>query len=1009
MMKRIQFANFEIDLELFTLSQNGQQIRIGAKPLDLLICLIENRGRVVDREFLRQDVWDSAELSPATIPTCILELRRTLSDNASDPTFIQSLRGRGYRFIGAVRPLGGRHHSGPRTSDDLAFVGRDEELETLRASVRSINNIKKGRVILVTGEAGIGKTRLLEEFTDSVRGKTSSFLAKSPAIAGAPAFLPWTQLLNEALETCSASNIELVANASRLATVFPEIKVAKCLPLDKQGPSDRFTIFSQWTRTIRSIAEQSPIILGFEDVHRADRDSLALLYWISEELSDDPILLVATHRPYPGDSEVADTLSEICTMPQTTQLTLGPLSQHEISLLLDPLHGDRDAIGRSLKGRTGGNAFYVTHLIRCLNKLPDLDTAESLASSLPLNGREILVRQLSDLPTDTKDTLAAASVLGDQFQLEALSRILNSTPSRVIESLEPATRAWLIREDGSEYRFNHSLLRDALYQNTEASRRRELHLRAARDLIELDANSMSAQIADHIFNAIPIARGRDASRYAQIAGREAASRFAHVQSRAFFERALDILRTDRDARLSDQYSIMIDLAKATLYCGDRDRSRELLIQAANMARMENSPEKIAECALSLAPDFLTIEVGSYDSVLIGLIQEALESLGPNSISLRAQLQARLSQARQWEGLSHQNEKMALAALDTARISGDSNALLAALAARAESLHGPQQASNRLCHIVELGEVAQRTGNIHALLLQRTRLMTAYLELGEIRNIEIENERYRSEASKIGLPQYHWYPGATDCMLAMLRGDFSSADELAAEYRKAAGANPDQNFKQTFAAQHVLRALERDKSLSVLPLVENFAAQHKSVLSWSAAIPWFRWESGLEPEAREALDTFTEQDIRSMAREPGGGAGLALLAEVAAALDSEMHVKVLFELILPITDRCASAGYGVVYLGSFARYAGLLADSLGDTSRAVHLLSLAVEQEARRGAPTWHAYAQVDLDEIVTNSREYGGSGHGQITLLGGTNLESLPRLKRRLAASRFSEHSACGS
>ena len=410
-MNRIQFADFEIDLDLFTLCKAGLPVQIGAKPLDLLICLIENKDRVLDREFLRHEVWRSVELSSAAIPTCILELRRTLADDASNPRFIQSQRTRGYRFIGDVRRVGNRHRSGGRTCDNLVFVGRDIEIEDLRTSLRTVRRAKKGRVVLITGEAGIGKTRLLEEFTDSVRGTTPAFFAKSPSISGAPALLPWTQLLNNALESFSSSNAELVENARHLANVFPEIRVSPQPLKGLQPPPDRFAIFSQWTRTIRSIARRAPVILGFEDVHRADPDSLSLLYWISEELSDDPILLIATHRPYPGNQEVADILSEICGMPQTTQVTLGPLSQSDISQLLDPLHRDREATGKTLAERTGGNAFYVTHLVRCLDKIPDLDTAESLASSLPLNGREILVRQLSDLPPNTRDTLAAASVL----------------------------------------------------------------------------------------------------------------------------------------------------------------------------------------------------------------------------------------------------------------------------------------------------------------------------------------------------------------------------------------------------------------------------------------------------------------------------------------------------------------------------------------------------------------------------------------------------------------------
>lgn len=94
-MRRIQFDAFEVDLDLFTIRRNGERLPVGQRTLDLLICLIENSNRVVDHEFLRREVWDSATLSPAAIPTCALELRRALNDDPSHPKFIESIRGRG--------------------------------------------------------------------------------------------------------------------------------------------------------------------------------------------------------------------------------------------------------------------------------------------------------------------------------------------------------------------------------------------------------------------------------------------------------------------------------------------------------------------------------------------------------------------------------------------------------------------------------------------------------------------------------------------------------------------------------------------------------------------------------------------------------------------------------------------------------------------------------------------------------------------------------------------------
>ncbi len=131
-MRRIQFADFELDLELFTLERNGQPIEIGQRPLDLLICLIENRDRVVDLEFLRMEVWKGAALSAAAIPTCVRDLRKALGDSASNPRVIASRRGRGYHFIAEAKSAPGSRRNWTRAEEEFPFVGRYDQMRLLK-------------------------------------------------------------------------------------------------------------------------------------------------------------------------------------------------------------------------------------------------------------------------------------------------------------------------------------------------------------------------------------------------------------------------------------------------------------------------------------------------------------------------------------------------------------------------------------------------------------------------------------------------------------------------------------------------------------------------------------------------------------------------------------------------------------------------------------------------------------------------------------------------------------
>lgn len=962
-MRRIQFSEFELDLELFTLQHRKSPVEIGQRPLDLLVCLIQNRERVLDLEFLRREVWDSAALSSAAIPTCVGELRKALADSASSPRFIESVRGRGYRFIAEIKCAPRSNGTQTQPLEELPFVGRKTEMSVLREILRSSVAEARGHLVLIRGEAGIGKTRLLDEFLKTVPNSVRSYLARSSTIEGTPAFWPWTKILREALTEQKGTNLELVENAQSLSTAFPEIQGSVEYTLDRPANIDRFSILARWVKTIRSISQGTPLLLAFEDIHRADFDSLSLLAWIAEELSFDPVVVIATHRPSPESNATAQGLSEIAALSRCKSIDLTPLTAVDISFMLDPIGPDRSELSKALELRTAGNAFYVTHLIRYLDSRINTESTESLLSALPSNGREIVSRQLSDLPSSTLNALAVASVAGGTFSIETTAEILEISSKELLTQLEAAQRSWTIREDGSDFVFSHALLCDALYQTIDSPRRREIHLLLARNFIKL-GDSRAALISDHLTKSTPLADLAEARRFALLAGRDAAARFAYSEAQTYFTRALDLVESDSESSITDRCRILLEFANAQLYAGDRELARKTLLETARLARQAGSAELLAACALQLAPDYLSIEVGIYDLTLIRLIEEAIKATPTNDLSHRSKLLARLSQAIQWKGDPKKHTQMATDALQLARQSNDRRALSAALAARVDSLAGPNCTEDRIRVLNELYETEGATENVPSKLAHQTRMVAALLELGDMVQLDAENQSCRELASRTGLAQFMWYPESTDSMRTLMRGDIRPNTRLSTRYHEIEQLTPDANVTQAYALQEFYRQIEMDCSESIIPFVVEFARTRNLVLSWSVGLGWLQWDAGLFTDARDSIEQFQFSRVETLFREAGGGIGIATLAEVTANLGNREYREFMYRRVTPLQDRFAAAGYGVLYFGSFARYSGLLADSLCMHSEAIHFLRKAIRNEAAIGARIWQGHSEVDLAAVL---------------------------------------------
>jgi len=1004
-LPQIRFAEFELDLDLFKLERSGQRVPLGPRALDLLAYLISNGDHVVSPETLRIEVWGGIALSESTIATCMSDLRRALRDDA--PRYIETVRGRGYRFIHPVDTAVTRAVRNPVETDpgrpSLPFVGRGAELERLGRALRAMRRSLHGGLVLLRGEAGIGKTRLLNEFLQSLPDALHVLRASPSVVEGAPPFWPWTQLIRRALASPHFASEPLLARVGSLSAIFPEIEGSARPPTRKLQAIDSFSILSLWAETIRSLLDARPLVLALEDLHLMDRDSLSLTCWLLRELRDEPLLIIATQRPPIDDEDSARLLAELAASSDATVLDLPALTAAEVAALLGDGAADREAVSLELLRRSAGNPFMVTHLIRRIEGLRDREETRSFAAIRSLDADEITARSLSNLSSETRRALEAASVVGLRFSLTAVAELIRRTQEETLAHLTPAVRARLIHPRAADLMFVHELLRDALYAGLAPLARRTLHLSMSSRLRARGHPEMNAEtIADHLGAASPLAPREEVVEYTILAARQAAARSAYTLARDRLGQALQLIEEDPRPNADRRGQLLLEYARARLYSGEREEARGTLLEAAALARAVESPDLLAECALQLAPDFLSIEMGVHDPTLVALLEEALDRLPEGRSSVRARLLARLCQARRWTPAASLSTLQALSqqALSIAEHSGEKGALCAALEARADALAGPDRVDERLSAIRRLRRHDPDAKECSRIVLHHVRNAAALLELGDAAAFDAAIEACDQAAGRLSLPQYLWYPIALRASRALMQGRLDRTEELGRAFMQLASETGDRNVRVSRTCQAAFVEFERDRADRALALCADSFPRTPRIRAWRVGMALLAIHARHRDTATRIFSEFDEETARSLLQETGGSAGAVFLAQLAILLCDTRIMKTLYDRLAPVGTRGATLGLGTAYFGCFARYSGLLARALGLRSEAVEHLRTAVRIETERGALLHRTHAQIDLALALVASSESALEARALVgSAARAASSAGLLRLQRRAGAA----------
>ncbi|MEO6714843.1 MAG: AAA family ATPase, partial [Mycobacteriales bacterium] len=684
----------------------------------------------------------------------------------------------------------------PRLLSLGRLVGRTAELGQLTTAFDEAATGRM-RLVMVVGEPGIGKSRLVEELAvyASVRGATVCWGHCYEGELAMP-YLPFVEAFRTYVRQRSDEQlrVELSSGAPEIATLVSELRqrfadLPPSPPLE--GDAERMRLFEGVCAFVRNAATDDPLVLLLDDLHWADKPSLLMLQYMVRNLRRDPVLIVGTYRDVELDRThpLADAVAALRREHLYERVLLRGLSPEEVKALIDAVDNQDSplAFAELLHRETEGNPFFVAEILLNLVETGAIvrvdgqwtGTAESVAENLPEGVREVIGRRLSRLSADCNRMLTVGAAMPGGFSLDVVAGVLAIDEDQVLDVLDEALDAQVLRErrdTAGTYEFNHALIRQTLYGELSTPRRVRLHRQIATALDQRDA--LDTHLGELAFHCFQGAAGGDVAKavdYATRAGERASLQAAHEEAARFYRMALEALELSEAQHGSRRGELLLALGEAHSRAGDTDAAAGALTEAGDLARTLDDANLLARVAL--ASGALRWGGGIYRPDLIAMLAEAAERIGDSDDALLARLLAR----RVTFLLFIDQDEVALGAqqaVAAAERCGDPRARALALTALTYTLTAPDQRSDWKRLQGEIGALAEEAGDLDLANANQQSVLIRAAADSDRALLDATATRVVQLADKSRSPFFLANAATVQGMVAVLDGRYADAEQFA---------------------------------------------------------------------------------------------------------------------------------------------------------------------------------------------------------------------------------------
>lgn len=515
-----------------------------------------------------------------------------------------------------------------------------------------------GRFIAIGGNPGIGKTRLITEFTQNAEvGRSRVLWSQMIEDAGAPPYFMWMLALRSCIQQSSADTlpVDLGSGASDIATIVPELR--ETLEFESHKPAlesqiARYQLFDSVTRFLLRVAERKPLILLFDNLHSADQSSLEMLEYFCQQIANSAVLIVGAYRESEVDRRhpLRPALDRLARSTGYIRVELSGLSRIETATLLQAKSGRAppNPLVNKVQEQSGGNPLFVTEVGSMLaSRSSDLHLrGAGLHFQVPESLRDVITARLDTLTRDTCQLLRVAAVLGREFDASVLMELSSGRPQQIARQLSPAqTAGVIIQLSPGRYRFHHVLYREVLYAEHSTVSRVMLHQKAAEQLEARhkdDLLSHYSELAHHYFEAAQVGGAEKPIHYCRLAAKSAVAQRAYGEAVAFLDCALQVSELDTDKDCKRHFQLLHAKGVAEYQAGQLDIASQTLMKAAIYAYRRQWWEQLAE---ALHRFQLVCQQSGYRHLSsVPLHKIVLENLPDENIALRARVLTSLAKA-----------------------------------------------------------------------------------------------------------------------------------------------------------------------------------------------------------------------------------------------------------------------------------------------------------------------------------------------------------------------------